>query len=73
MLTLLILFCVVYLAVGALGLVFRAVFHLFKWIFLAALVVGAVVLAVFFAVPLLLILPAAVVIGLLFLLGSLLL
>ena len=71
MLTLLILFCAIYLLGGALGFVFHIAFHVFKWLFLAALVVGAILFAVLFAVPLLFILPVAAVIGLLFLGASL--
>ena len=72
MLTLLGLFCVIYLLGGALGLVFHIAFHIFKWVFLIALGIGAFLLAAVFAVPLLLVAPAAVGIGLLFLAGSLL-
>lgn len=66
MLTLLIIFGILYAVGGALGIVFKVAYHLFKWVFLAALVIGAGIFVVAFAVPVLFILPLAVVLFLLF-------
>ena len=68
MLTLLVLFCAVCLLGGALGLVFRV----FKWVFLLALGIGAVLLAAVFAVPLLILAPIVGILALLYFGASLL-
>lgn len=70
MVTLFVLFASVYIACLILKLVFRITFRLLKWIVLAALSIAGYVLAAAFAVPLMIVIPGALILFLLVLVGG---
>ena len=65
MLTMLLIFIIFHLLIGMGAVMFRLTFGLLKWGFLAVLCIGLTVFAVLFTVPVLVLLPAALVLYLL--------
>ena len=66
MLTLLLIFTLISVVTGVLGLIFRTTFRLIKWFYPVIIAAVAYVFFVFYAVPLMLLIPAALVVCLLF-------
>lgn len=66
MLSILLLFCGIYVVFGLFGLAFKLTFGVFKFLFLLALSVGSFIFTLVFAVPLLIILPLALVLFVLY-------
>lgn len=66
MLTCVLAFCLIYVIFGAIGLALKITYHIFKWIFTIALVIGALVVTFVFAIPLLIIIPIAILLYALF-------
>lgn len=66
MLTLLLIFTLISVVTGVIGLIFRTTFRLIKWFYPVIIAAVAYVFFVFYAVPLMLLIPAALVVCLLF-------
>ena len=66
MLTLLLLFTLISVVTGVIGLIFRTTFRLIKWFYPVIIAAVAYVFFVFYAVPLMLLIPAALVVCMLF-------
>lgn len=60
MLTCILGFCLLYIIFGFIGLTLKIAFHIFKWIFVAALAIGAVIATIAFAIPIMIIIPIAI-------------
>ena len=66
MLTLLLIFTLISVVTGVIGLIFRTTFRLIKWFYPVIIAAVAYAFFVFYAVPLMLLIPAALLVCLLF-------